>query len=243
MGRAHGTHEGMQPLMKRLIIADTVTIRREVHRILRDQILSREIGPGERLIEAKIAASIGTSRTPVREALHSLEIEGLIESIPRVGYRVKPITDQEAVEIWEIRGLIEGLALRWACEHARGNLIKKLAKNIALSERQVAKGALDGFVDLDGQFHEIIATLSGGRHLLELAQSLRRHALRYRIESLCSAELALRAIEGHKNVLKAVRNGDAEAASCALRSHLEQSKQDTLRYAFHGEEIDREDSP
>ena len=121
--------------MKRLLIADTVTIRKEVRRALREQILSGEIGPGERLIEAKIAASIGTSRTPVREALHSLESEGLIESIPRVGYRVKAITDQEAREIWEIRGLIEGLALRWACEHARTELIKRLAKNIALSER------------------------------------------------------------------------------------------------------------
>lgn len=221
--------------MKRLLIADTVTIRKEVRLALREQILSGEIGPGERLIEAKIAASIGTSRTPVREALHSLESEGLIESIPRVGYRVKPITDQEAVEIWEIRSLIEGLAVRWACEHARGELVKRLAKNIARSEREAAKGSLANFVDLDGQFHEIIATLSGGRRLLELSQSLRRNALRYRLESLCKADTALRAIEGHKDILRALEENDVEAASRAMKSHLEQSKKDTLRYAFHSE--------
>jgi len=221
--------------MKRLLIADTVTIRKEVRRALREQILSGEIGPGERLIEAKIAASIGTSRTPVREALHSLESEGLIQSIPRVGYRVKAITDQEAREIWEIRGLIEGLALRWACEQARTELIRRLARNIALSEREVAKGALADFVDLDGQFHEIIATLSGGNRLLELSQSLRRNALRYRLESLSLADTALRAIEGHKDILRAIEENDVEAASLAMRSHLEQSKKDTLRYAFHEE--------
>ena len=233
MGRAHGPHEGTKGLTKKLVVTDTVTIRKKVHAFLREQILNGEIGPNERLIEAKIAREIGTSRTPVREALHSLETEGLIESIPRVGYKVKAMSDMEAIEIWEMRGLIEGLALRWACEHARGMLIRRLAKNIALSEQEVAKGSLDGFVDLDGQFHEIIATLSGGRRLLELAQSLRRHALRYRLESLCSPDTALRAIEGHKKVLKAIEKGDDEGASCALRSHLEQSKKDTLRYAFH----------
>ncbi len=219
-----------------MIITDTVTIRKKVHSHIREQILSGKIGPSERLIEAKIARDIGTSRTPVREALHSLELEGLIESIPRVGYRVRQISDSEAVEIWEIRSLIEGLAARWACENDREKLTRELKKNIALSEERVLKGELIAFVDLDGQFHEIIARISGGRRLLELAQSLRRYALRYRLESICMPDTALRAIEGHRNILRAVENNDAEALSRAICAHLEQSKQDTLRYAFQGED-------
>ena len=99
----------------------------------------------------------------------------------------------------------------------------------------MSKGALADFVDLDGQFHEIIATLSGGNRLLELSQSLRRNALRYRLESLSLADTALRAIEGHKDILRAIEANDVEAASLAMKSHLEQSKKDTLRYAFHEE--------
>jgi GntR family transcriptional regulator, rspAB operon transcriptional repressor len=224
----------MPDLIEELIITDTVTIRKKVHRHIREQILNGEIGPNERLVEARIARSIGTSRTPVREALHSLELEGLIESIPRVGYRVKQISDSEAVEIWEIRGLIEGLAARWACENDRTRLAKELRRNINLSEERVSKGELTAFVDLDGQFHEIIARLSGGRRLLELAQSLRRYALRYRLESICLPDTALRAIEGHKNILRAVEKNEPEALSHAICAHLEQSKQDTLRYAFQG---------
>ncbi len=223
-------------MIRKLVIADTVTIRKKVHTHIREQILSGKIGAGERLIEARIARSIGTSRTPVREALHSLEIEGLIESVPRVGYRVKQISDAEAVEIWEIRNLIECLAARWACEKDRARLTRELRKNIALFEERISQGELTTLVDLDGQFHEIIARLSGGRRLLELAQSLRRYALRYRFESICLPDTSLRAIEGHKNILRAIENNDPEALSRAISAHLEQSKQDVLHYAFRGEE-------
>ena len=218
--------------MKKLIIKDSPTIRKKVYNYVREQILSGEIGPDERLIEAKIAQEIGTSRTPVREALHSLEMEGLIESTPRIGYTVKAMSDQEAIELWEIRFLIEGLAIRWAVEKARAKLIRELKKNIAMAEKEASRGDFAGFVEADAQFHEIIARLSGGRRLLELAQTLRRHALRYRIESIYLSDTALRAIEGHRGILTAIENDDPEEISRALRSHLDQSKTDTLRYAF-----------
>ena len=221
---------------KKLVIKDNPTIRKKVYEHVREQILSGQIAPNERLIEAKIAQDIGTSRTPVREALHSLEIEGLIESIPRIGYTVKAISDREVVELWEIRCLIEGLAARWAVEKAAKKLVKELRKNIVRAEEQVSSGNLDVFVELDGQFHETIARLSGGQRLLELAQTLRRHVLRYRIESIYLPDVALRAIEGHKEILRAIEKGDDAEISLALKNHLEQSKRDTLRYAFEKEE-------
>jgi DNA-binding GntR family transcriptional regulator len=219
---------------KKLVIADTETIRQKVHQHVREQILNGEIGPDERLIETKIAKEIGTSRTPVREALHSLEQEGLIESIPRIGYRVKMTSDQEAIEIWEIRSAIETLAAKWACEKAQARLVKELSRNITLAEEATSSQRADKFVDLDAQFHEVIARLSGGKRLLELAQTLRRHALRYRIESIHHPETMQRAIEGHREILRAVEKGDYDALDRAVRAHLEQSKTDTLRYAFNG---------
>ncbi len=220
---------------KKLVIKDSPTIRRKVYEYVREQILSGEIKANERLVEAKIAQDIGTSRTPVREALHSLEIEGLLESLPRIGYMVKPISDSEVVELWEIRFLIEGLAVRWAVEKARDKLIKELKKNIELAERHVASGDTCAIADIDAQFHEIIARLSGGKRLLELAQTLRRHALRYRLESMYLPDPAVRAIEGHKAILDAIKRGDPEEISESVKRHLDQSKADTLRYAFKEE--------
>ncbi|HVN22591.1 MAG TPA: GntR family transcriptional regulator [Syntrophorhabdales bacterium] len=224
--------------MKKLIITDSTTIRKKVHAYLREQILSGEIGPQERLIEAKIAKDIGTSRTPVREALHTLEMEGLLESIPRVGYKVNTVSDQEVEEICEIRTVIETLAVRWAMEKAHARLVKELKKNIATAEQRVMQGEVKAYVDLDAQFHEIIAGLSGSRRLLELAQTLRRHMVRYRIQSIYAPDNVIRGINGHKEILAAIVTGDVETAAKAIRNHLEQSKKDILFYAFreHGEE-------
>jgi DNA-binding GntR family transcriptional regulator len=218
--------------MRRLVIKDTKTIRRRIYEHLREQLLNGEIAPPKHLIEAKIAREIGTSRTPVREALHSLELEGLIESIPRVGYVVKPTSEQEVEEICEIRMAIEGVAVRWAMKKAQKKLIEELKKNISLSDAKMLKGEVKAFVDLDARFHEIIARLSGSKRLLELAQTLRRHMLRYRIQSIYLVDNVLRAIEGHKGILRAIEKQNLEEVNKAIRNHMEQVKKDVLRYVF-----------
>ena len=218
--------------MRRLVIKNEKTIRRKTYEYLREKLLNGEIPPSQHLIEAKIAKDLGTSRTPVREAFHSLELEGLIESIPRVGYVVKSTSEEEVEEICEIRMAIEGVAARWAIEKAHKKLIEELKKNISISGGRVLKGDAKAFIDLDARFHEIIARHSGSQRLLELAQTLRRHMLRYRIQSIYSVENVLRAIEGHKGILRAIEKRDLEELNKAIRYHMEQSKSDILRYAF-----------
>lgn len=191
-------------------------------------------------METAIAERLGVSRTPVREALHSLEAEGWVEARHRLGYVVKVISEKEVEEICEIRVAIEGIAIKWAFERDRERLIKGLERNLALSERKLAKGDPKVFVDLDAQFHEIIARSSGSERLLEMAQMLRRHMLRYRIESIYVMDNVLRALEGHKAILKAVKEGDGTQAFEALKRHIEQSKEDILRYAFGQKELAKE---
>lgn len=218
--------------MRRLVIKNEKTIRKRIYEHLREQLLNGEIPPSQHLIEAKIAKDLGTSRTPVREAFHSLELEGLIESIPRVGYVVKSTSEQEVEEICEIRMAIEGVAARWAMEKAHKKLIEELKKNISISDGKVSRGDAKAFIDLDAQFHEIIARYSGSQRLLELAQTLRRHMLRYRIQSIYLVENVLRAIEGHKGILRAIEKRDLGEVNQAIRHHMEESKSDILRYAF-----------
>jgi DNA-binding GntR family transcriptional regulator len=218
--------------MRRLVIKNEKTIRRKTYEYLREKLLNGEIPPGQHIIEAKIAKDLGTSRTPVREAFHSLELEGLIESIPRVGYVVTSTSEEEVEEICEIRMAIEGVAARWAMEKAHKKLIEELKINISISGGRVSKGNAKAFIDLDARFHEIIARHSGSQRLLELAQTLRRHMLRYRIQSIYSVENVLRAIDGHKGILRAIEKRDLEELNKAIRYHMEQSKSEILRYAF-----------
>ena len=217
--------------MRRLVIKSSKTIRRKIYDHLREQVLSGEIPPHQHLVEAKIASETGTSRTPVREALHSLELEGLIEAIPRVGYVVKPISEAEVSEICEIRVAVEGLAARWAVQNAREKLAGELKESIDTCEEEVVRGNVKAFVEMDAQFHEIISRFSGSKRLLELAQTLRRHMIRYRVQSIHSSENVLRAIEGHKGIVRAMEKGDLEGVSRAIKDHLEQSKTDILKFA------------
>lgn len=218
--------------MKKLVIKDNMNIRRRVYSGLRKRIVNNEIAPRERLVETKIAKETGASRTPVREALQDLERDGLIEKIPRVGYIVRPIDKEELEEICRIRMVLESLAADWAIEKSHGKLVRELEKNIALSEEKISKGDIKAFVELGAQFHEIIARMSKSGRILELIQLLRRHMLRYRVQSVYRSEQVLRAIAGHKAILKAIERSDEAEVTLAIRNHLAQSKMDILHYAF-----------
>ncbi len=218
--------------MKRFSITDTESIRRKVYKKIREMILKGELAQGERIYEEKIAKKIGVSRTPVREALHALEHEGLLISKPRSGYIVKPMSKEEVYEICELRKVVEGLGLRWAIDRNREKLISELKKNIELSEIKLKKGDIRSFINLDAKFHETIARLSGSKRLLELAMTLRRHMLRYRIESIYLKDNVERAIEGHKRIVDAIENGRNDKVDEALIAHIDTSREDILKYAF-----------
>lgn len=218
--------------MEKLNFTNDKAIWMKVHQHIRERILSGEIAPNERLIEAKIAKDIGTSRTPVREALHNMQKEGLIESMPRIGYRVKPISEAEVIQICKIRAALETLAAAWAIENAQKTLLRELKKNITASEDTIARGDTNKFVELDAQFHETIARLSGSSHILEITQLMRSHMLRYRIKSFHFTDVAVRALKGHKMILKAVQKADAEGAGRAMHYHLGRTLQDILKFAL-----------
>jgi len=225
-------------LMKKLVIKKDKTIRQKVYHHIREEILKGAIAPKERLIEAKIAGQIGTSRTPVREALHNLELEKLVVSIPRVGYVVRGMDMEEVEQICEIRAAIEGLAIAWATAKQRERLIQALKKNIENQKKQISKGNLNGYVELDAQFHDIIARLAGSDRLLELTQTLRRHMLRYRIQCIYMTETAERSMRGHERIVAAIERGDSQEIAVAVKTHLIQARDDILYYVFREPEGD-----
>ena len=216
----------------RVVISRPVSIREKVYAAIRNDILNGRIVPGERVIETRLAEQIRTSRTPVREALHLLEREGLLEAIPRVGYRVKDLHRDEVEEICEIRRVNETLAVHWAMERITAKELQALEENLLRSEAEVKKGNPKSFVDLDAEFHEILARASGSERLQELCQLLRRHMLRYRIESIFLKDNVLQAIRGHRQIFECIRKKDLEGVEQAIKRHLETSKNDILKNAF-----------
>jgi DNA-binding GntR family transcriptional regulator len=215
-----------------LIIEHPVPIRQKVYDYLRNQILSNHIPAGTRLVEGRIARQIRVSRTPVREALHNLEMEGLIESFPRAGYLVKELKWEDVEELCEIRAVNEILAARWAMRRIIPEQIEAMKAGLDAAEAEIRAGRPELFVERDAEFHEMLVKASGSRRLLELCQMLRRHMLRYRVESLYVAEAGLRAIAGHRRIITCLETKDDIGIEAAIRDHLEQSKRDIHRFAF-----------
>ena len=218
--------------MKKLIIRPSKSIRQKVYDYLREGVLNGKIKAGDRLVESDLADRIGTSRTPVREALHTLEREGLVESLHRVGYVVCPISELEVSELCEIRLALEALALRWALSKDPAGLAKAMRQNLSRCEQRIAEGDLKAFIELDAQFHELISKIADSSRLMEMTNSIRRYMLRYRIQSIYTEANVRRAIAGHRSVLKAIEAGDKRAAQRALRAHIKQSKKDILYFGF-----------
>lgn len=205
----------------KLSIPKPVSIRDRVYKAIRSDVLSGRMISGQRIVEARLAQEIRTSRTPVREALHMLEREGLLDAVPRVGYRVKKIDLDEMEELCEMRVINETLAAQWAIDRISPRDLEALEENLIKAEEKVRSGDPTSFVEYDAEFHEILVRASGRQRLFELCQLLCRHMLRYRIESLHSEETALRAITGHHEILDRVKAKDKEGIASAIQKHLD----------------------
>jgi len=148
---------------------------------------------------------------------------------------VEGMNVQELEQICEIRSVIEALAARWAIEKSQKKLALDLAKNIAKQEKALSKKKLQEYIELDAQFHDIIAKLSGSDRLLELVQTLRRHMLRYRTHVVYAIDTAIRSVEGHRRIVDAIEQGNEAMAIEVLQHHLQQSKKDILQFVFSEE--------
>jgi DNA-binding GntR family transcriptional regulator len=213
-------------------IEPSVSIRDKVYNHLKQQILKSQIPNDAILVEARLAEQIGISRTPIREALHFLEKEGLLETIPRVGYRVRKVDWDEVEEIVEIRRVVETLAAKWASYRIKPEKVEALEQNLSDAESIIQSGQLDLFPELDARFHEILAGASGSKRLMDLIHALRSDMLRYRMKSLHRVDTAAIALSGHRRIFKSLIDKDEAGIEAAVRDHLQQAMTYIGLYAF-----------
>ncbi len=216
------------------VIENPKLIRDQIYTKIRREILSGNITPGSQLLEGRMAKQLNVSRTPVREALHALEMEGFVESFPRVGYRIREITWQEVTEIHTLRSVLEPLGARKAIENRDQTYIEVLEKAVEKAEADARQCSVDTFLQRDVAFDEVILRASGMKLLRDIWYRL-RHRLtlfRVRIPEAVGIDARLRSIEGHRRILECLRARDEEAATAAIIEHLNDSRKDINRVAF-----------
>ncbi len=176
------------------------------------------------MIENFIAESMGVSRTPVREALRQLEIEGLAINVPRKGTLVKGISKEDAIEIYQIREVLEGLVERLACLHITRLEIRRLQDILELMEKSInAKNDID-YKKAHNEYNEILLTASKNKRLIERLENIYDYLKCLRRISLLTTQRRLDALKEHYDIVNAIELGDEELAEKVARIHVDNAK-------------------
>lgn len=183
--------------------------------------------PGERLRETDVAATLGLSRTPVREALRRLEADGIVEHRPRTGAVIRTLDHPEIVELYEMRIVLERTAAQMAAAHASEAQIDALAE---LNAQIAACGTdADQAAAINQQFHRTLYFATRNRFLLESARALNNALMLLGRTTMAGEARISTVVEQHDAIVHALRAGDAEAAGEAAEAHLQTSLRHRLR--------------
>lgn len=188
---------------------------------IRDDILSGNYTPGEELKEATLGKQLGVSRTPVREALRQLDLEGLVEIAPNRGAKVIGISRKDVEDIYHMRARLEGLAARKAAEQIKEEELAELEEVILLSEFHVKKPESKQMVRLDGRFHEIMYRASGSRMLEHVLTDFLHYVKMARSHSVKTEHRAQESVKEHKRILEAIRQRDGDLAEQLANEHIQ----------------------
>ena len=196
-------------------------LKSEVHKIIKEGILSREFLPGTQLKESDLVRKLGVSRTPIREALNQLSKEGIIEIFPRKGAFVKNCTKEEVIEILILREVLEGVAARLATSLINEEFIRKL--EVVFEEYR--KGSID-YAEADETFHSEIIQAPGSARLLSLVNNLKDslQMLDMRAASFRYPERIKESLAEHLGIIKAFRAKDAALAERLTREHFQHTR-------------------
>ena len=201
--------------------SDRYSLRGKVFHQLREDILSGHYKEHEELREMAISEKLGVSRTPVREALRQLELEGLVNIIPNKGAYVTGITEKDVADIYAMRALLEGLCARWAAEHIDEKQLEALEENIYLSEFHAHKQHPQQLTELDDAFHEILYEACGSKILRHQLRDFHEYVKQMRRRSLSDSERGMEAVEEHKRIMEALQNRDADRAEAQAALHMQ----------------------
>ncbi len=196
-------------------------LRDVVFNTLRQAILKGELAPGERLMEIQLADRLGVSRTPIREAIRKLELEGLVLMIPRKGAEVAKISEKSLRDVLEVRRSLEELAIELACHRMGEEEITELEDAQEAFKTAIASGDAMKIAETDEAYHDVIYKGTGNDRLVQILNNLREQMYRYRLEYIKDADKRQILLAEHDLILKAVRERRIEDAKKTMREHID----------------------
>lgn len=196
-------------------------LRDVVFNTLRQAILKGELAPGERLMEIQLAERLGVSRTPIREAIRKLELEGLVLMIPRKGAEVAKISEKSLRDVLEVRRSLEELAIELACQRMTPEAVEELEIKQEEFKEAVEQGNPMEIAETDEAYHDVIYKGTCNDRLVQMINNLREQMYRYRLEYIKDEDKRQILLLEHDNILRAVRQRKVQEAKEAMREHID----------------------
>ena len=202
-------------------------LREMVFESLREAIIQGRLRPGERLMEIQLAEEMGVSRTPVREAIRKLELEGFVVMVPRKGAYVAGISVKDIVDVFEVRAALEGLAAGLAAERITDDEMDQLERSIHKINVS-AEEDLKAIVEGDTSFHALIYKASRNQRLVQIIINLQEQINRFRMTSLAQPGRLKIALDEHTKIVEAISDRNVESSQQLATEHIENAEQSLL---------------
>ena len=202
-------------------------LRDVVFETLRDAIIKQVLKPGERLMEIQLADEMGVSRTPVREAIRKLELEGLVVMVPRKGAYVAGVSMKDIHEVYEVRAALEMLAVSLAAERITDEELDALERQVlreSEAEANADEHSLDNIIYIDSSFHDIIYQAAHNQRLVQFVNILQEQLQRFRAASLSRPGRSKTALEEHKQIVEALAERNGELAAKLAKEHIDNAE-------------------
>ncbi|MBW4791176.1 GntR family transcriptional regulator [Pseudomonas tolaasii] len=196
---------------------------------IKQRIISCEFRPGDAINEAQLTAALGIGRTPIHQALHRLEVEGMVTIMPRKGVMVTALSLNDVLDMIEVRVSNEQLCVKLAVERAKAADIQAMRDILEQTPALLANHDVAGLMALDLQFHMSISAAAHNRVLAELLRNLHEKQARFWYLTLSENHHSERIYEEHLQILEAVEQRDGAAAIAAIHHHIDDFRRAIMR--------------
>jgi DNA-binding GntR family transcriptional regulator len=206
--------------LSKINLNDYKPLREVIFNSLREAIIIGELRPGERLMEVQLAEKMGVSRTPVREAIRKLELEGLVDMIPRKGAHVAELSIKDIMDVLEVRASLDGLATSLAAERITDDELKELKHINSQFATYIDKENLNGSIKKDAEFHDIIYKASRNDKLISILNNLREQVQRFRVIYIKDYNNSKNLLKEHTDIFEAVSSRNTDEARIIAKTHI-----------------------
>lgn len=213
----------------RVDMDEFLPLRDVVFNTLRKAILTGQLKPGERLMEVHLANRLGVSRTPIREAIRKLELEGLVIMIPRRGAEVARITEKSLKDVLEVRRALDALSVELACERITPEALEQLKEACKSFEEATKTKDAAVIAKADVALHDIIVEAAGNQRLCQLVNNLSEQMYRYRFVYIKEDSRHETLVAEHREIYESILKRDKERAAKAVRLHIDNQEKSILQ--------------